>query len=40
MNDELIDYSIPKPDKKDYDTWEAWFDALCKYIVLKYKKTY
>ena len=36
----LIDYSVIKPNKKDYPDWETWFQANCKYIRKKYRHTY
>ena len=36
----LIDYSVIKPEKKDYPDWTTWFDANCQYIREKFRYTY
>ena len=35
-----IDYSIPKPKEKDYETWKEDFQARSNYVQLKFKDTY
>ena len=36
----LIDYSIPKVNREDYETFDEYFQDTCNYINLKFKYTY
>lgn len=35
-----IDYSLVKPQRKDFDSWDNYFKNLNSYLILKYKDTY
>jgi hypothetical protein len=35
-----IDYSLVKPLRKDFDSWDNYFKNLNSYLILKYKDTY
>lgn len=40
LNEEGVDHTAIKPEKKDYDNFDEYWEGLCKYLDVKFKKTY
>ena len=40
FNEKGIDHTAVKPEKKNYDNFDEYWEGLCNYLQVKYRDTY
>tara|TARA_E500000081_G_scaffold52833_1_gene55847 strand:+ start:10935 stop:11096 length:162 start_codon:yes stop_codon:yes gene_type:complete len=40
LNEKGIDHTVRKPQKKEYDHFDEYWQGLCNYLQVKYRNTY